>query len=74
MQDDASDVRDLVDDTGEKLPAHVGLGFEVGISAWTGGAEKVAPVGGFQIEAHRLASGGRSHGFAEAIVVAAWID
>ena len=74
MQNNASDVWHLVDDAGEQLPAHVGLGLEIGIGARTSGAEQVAAVGGFQIQAHRLAGGRRSDGVVDGIVVAAWVN
>ena len=46
--------RNLIDDRGEQLPAHVGRRLELLIGARTGGAEQIAAVGGLQIEADRL--------------------
>ncbi len=54
MEDDAGDVGILVDERGEEFPGHVGFGLELLVGAGAGGAEKIAAVGGFEIEADRF--------------------
>ena len=51
MQHDPRDARELVDDRGEQLPAHIPRRLEVFESARAGGAEQVAAVRRLQIEA-----------------------
>ena len=51
VEDDAGDVRILVDERGEELPGHVGFGLELLVGARAGGAEEIAAVGGLEVEA-----------------------
>ena len=57
MQDDAIDVRQLIDNAGEQFPAHVGRRLELLVGAGTGGAQQVAPIGCLEIKANRLLGG-----------------
>ena len=57
VEDDARDIGILVDERGEELPRHVGLGFELLVGAGAGGAEKIAAVGGLEVEADGLVLG-----------------
>ena len=54
MEDYARDVGVLIDQRGEELPRHVGLGLELLVGAGAGGAEEIAAVGGFEVEADGL--------------------
>ena len=53
----------LVDDAGKQLPRHVLLGLELFKGARAGGAQQVAAIGGFQIEADRI----RFHDYRELV-------
>ena len=53
VQHDAGDVRNLIDDAGEQLPAHIGRRLQFLERARAGLAQQVAAVGDLQIEADR---------------------
>ena len=57
VEDDARNIRILVDERGEELPRHVGLGLELLVGAGAGGAEEIAAVGGLEVEADGLVLG-----------------
>ena len=56
MQDRALQVRNLIDDRDEQLPAHVGGGLELGVGARAGRAQEIAAVCGLEIDADRRAA------------------
>ena len=63
MQHGPLQLRNLIDDRREQLPAHVGRRLELRISARARGAEQIAAVGGFQIETNRVVLGDFAIGF-----------
>ena len=67
MQDCPLQVGNLVDDPGEKVPAHVGGRLQCLKGPRACGAEKIAAIGGFEVEAHRIGEcdriSGRFDGF-----------
>jgi hypothetical protein len=68
------EIRQLIDDGREQLPAHVGGRLELGVGARTSGAEQIAAVRHLQIEADRrpLGRGCRAH--RHRLVVATRVD
>ena len=69
----AMQARNLIDDRGEQLPAHVGRRLELRVGARAGRAQKIAAVGRFQIKADRLMLGHVAAGI-DALEVALGID
>jgi hypothetical protein len=74
MEDRARQTRQLIDDRGEQLPAHIGGRFERLESARTGFAQQIAAIGDLEVDADRRRLGNARSLLADGLEIAARDD